>query len=197
MSKSVIAQVELTLDKSLQLPACSEMEVMIKASGGVAGKTWILETSNSTRSAVAVTRAIAHPNEGKVLVLPLNPRDEAVTMQNGAAIALMDELEEPTFGANAVGLDPTPTAIVPNEKQEALWDMVAATRDLLDSSQQKLLLSLLLEFADVFALNSDDFGRAGTVSHRMTLEVSHPSVSRFAESHSSARKRLSSCFKTC
>ena len=45
MSKSVVAQVELMLDKSLQLPACSEMEVMIKAPGGVAGKTWILKTT--------------------------------------------------------------------------------------------------------------------------------------------------------
>ena len=68
MSKSVVAQVELMLDKSLQLPACSEMEVMIKAPGGVAGKTWILKTTNSRRSAVAVTCAIVHPNEGKVLV---------------------------------------------------------------------------------------------------------------------------------
>ena len=68
MSKSVVAQVELMLDKSLQLPACSEMEVMIKAPGGVAGKTWILKTTNSRRSAVAVACAIVHPNEGKVPV---------------------------------------------------------------------------------------------------------------------------------
>ena len=100
MSKSVVAQVELMLDKSLQLPACSEMEVMIKAPGGVAGKTWILKTTNSRRFAVAVACAIVHPNEGKVPVHLLNPRDEAVTVPNGVAIAVMQELEEPIFGAN-------------------------------------------------------------------------------------------------
>ena len=63
-SKSVVVQVELTLDKSQKLPAYSEMKVMIKAPGSVAGKTWILETSNSRRNAVAVARAIVHQNEG-------------------------------------------------------------------------------------------------------------------------------------
>ena len=36
---TVIAQVELTLDKPVRLPACSEMELMVKTPGGVAGKT--------------------------------------------------------------------------------------------------------------------------------------------------------------
>lgn len=49
MSKSVVVQVKLMLGKSLQFPACSEMEVVIKAPGSVSGKTWIFETSNSRR----------------------------------------------------------------------------------------------------------------------------------------------------
>ena len=62
------------LDRSLQLLACSEMEVMIKAPGSVSGKTWILETSNSKRTAVAVACNVIHPSEVKVPVCLLNPQ---------------------------------------------------------------------------------------------------------------------------
>ena len=139
----------MTLDKSLQLPAYSEMEVMVKAPGGAGEKTWILVTSSSKRSAVAVARALVHPTEGKVPVCLLNPQDEAVTVPNGAAIAVMEELKEPTCGANTVKVDLSATARVPNEKQEVLWEMGAAPGDALDSRQQKLLFSLLLEFVNV------------------------------------------------
>ena len=37
-------EVELTLDRSLQLPAYSEMEVLVKAPGTVEDMSWILET---------------------------------------------------------------------------------------------------------------------------------------------------------
>ena len=62
------------LDRSLQLVVCRETEVMIKAPGSVSGKTWILETSNSKRSVVAVACNIIHPSEVKVPDCLLNPQ---------------------------------------------------------------------------------------------------------------------------
>ena len=73
-------------------------------------------------------------------------------------------------------------------EQEIPFYMVATTEDLLDS-QQKLLFSLLLEFADAFALNPNDFEQSGTVSQSIDTGSSRPSTSKFTKSHSSARKK--------
>ena len=165
---------ELTLDKPVRLPACSEMELMVKTPGDVAGKTWILETSNSKKSPVAVARAIVCPAGEKVPVRLLNPRDEVVTVTNGTPIAVMEEIEEPIAGANAVGEAPSTTAEVPSEQQKTLWDMVVAAGSSLNSIQQEQLFFLLLEFADVFAFNPNDLGRAGAVTHKINTGDSPP-----------------------
>ena len=79
--------------------------------------------------------AVVHPTEGRVSVPLLKPQDKAMMVQKGAAIAVMEELDEPICGANAVEADPTMTATVLNEKQEVLWEMVAAAGDALDNRQ--------------------------------------------------------------
>lgn len=61
--------------------------------------------------------AVVQPTEGRVPVRLLIPKDEAVTVQKVAAIAVMEELDEPICGANAIEEDPTTTATVPDEKQ--------------------------------------------------------------------------------
>lgn len=186
-SKGVIAQVELTMDKSLQLPACNEMEVMVKAPGGVAGKTCSMATRKSKRSAITILRVPGWPTEP--------PRRGSGCAKRGGYCS-DGGTGGAHFGVNAVGVGPNTTAIVPNEKQETLWDMVAATADSLDCSQQNLLFSLLLEFADVLPQTLITWGEQELSFIQLTQEVPHPFVNRIAESHSYFGKKPSSC-KAC
>ena len=123
---------------------------------------------------MAVAHAIVCPAEEKVPVRLLNPRDEVVTVTNGTPIAVMEEIEEPIARANAVGEAPSTTAEVLSEQQKTLWDMVVAAGSSLNSIQQEQLFFLLLEFADVFAFNPNDLGRAGAVTHKINTGDSPP-----------------------
>lgn len=56
-----------------------------------------------------------------------------VTITSGTPIVVIEEIEEPISGANAVGEAPSTAAEVPGEQQESLWDMVVAARSSLSS----------------------------------------------------------------
>ena len=73
--------INVVLDSTLQIPSCSEVEVMRRIPIAATHETWIVEGNTQRQSAVMVARAIVEPESTKVSIQLLNPRDEQVTIQ--------------------------------------------------------------------------------------------------------------------
>ena len=73
---SQIAHVSITLNDTLQVPACSEVAVLANVPNAVSGGTWIVEGSTSSQPALLVARTLLNPTSKSVPVRLLNPRSE-------------------------------------------------------------------------------------------------------------------------
>jgi len=58
--------------------------------------------------------------------------------------------------------------------QELLWELVEKSAGILDNHQQHKLFTLLLSFADVFALCNDDLGRTNKLNHSIPTGTNQP-----------------------
>ena len=94
-TKESTIHVEIVMNKSLQLPPQSEMEIMLPVPGiaTVTASVWLVE-SVSGRRVVDVARALVSPERGEVPVRILNTRTEPVELQKGKVIATMEPLAQ-------------------------------------------------------------------------------------------------------
>ena len=65
---SQIAHVSVVVDSILQVPGCSEIEVMAKVSSAAAGGSWIVESTSENNNAVMVARTLVIPSNQMVPV---------------------------------------------------------------------------------------------------------------------------------
>lgn len=162
-SEAEVSCVHVTLDRMLQVPPQSELEVMGQVPCSAINRTWVLEGRKQDRNAVLVARALVKPDKTEVPVRILNIRDEMMTISKGTTIAEMELLPP----------DATPSIATVEQfsvpQEEALWEMAAKCGDQLSQEEREQLFMLFLEYHDLFAKSSGDFGRTGKIKH--TIET--------------------------
>ena len=192
-----IASVDLRLDKNLEVPAQSEMEIVVTVPKlpTLTSSSWLVEPCASQYRAVLPARAVVNPEGGQVPVRVFNPRPEPVRVRRGATIARMEPLPELTDTVASV----EEVSEVSEEKQGQLWQTVAGGCEKLSPEEQRQLYAVLLEYADLFADEPDDFGRTSRIKHRINIGDAAPirqRVRRIPPLHrEEARKLLSEMLK--
>ena len=167
-----ISHVNIVLDAALQVPPCSEMEVMGKVPQASAHKTWILEGNTQGQSAVMIARAVVKPAGAEVPICVLNLRDNPVTIPKGTTIAEMELL--PECSTMTVASTQERTSDVTEEQRRVLWEMATQAGDRLSQPEKEQLYTLLLEYEDLFAKGPDDFGRTGSLKHKISTGDAQP-----------------------
>ena len=128
------------VDSILQVPGCSEIDVMAKVSSAAIGSSWIVESNPDSNNAVMVARALMMPSNQMVPVCVLNPRPEGITVSKGTTIARMEAV---AVVAATSDRETTP-------KHQIIEDMVKQIGDHASSVQRAQLRQLLLEFSDIY-----------------------------------------------
>ena len=180
VNQKVSKTVGLVLQRTLTIPAESEVEVMVEiASGGVGNTpvvgTWLVETGQTGLCDVLVARAVVCPTRSTVPLRVFNPHKEAVRLGNSLKIAQMEPLDkDPLITSDTHLLTKSGvTEVSPSEHKE-LWDIVTNSTHL-SNSEKELLFELLMEYADVFNFHSD-LGCTNLTKITLTRVTLNPSI---------------------
>eukprot|EP00731_Ephydatia_muelleri_P009833 Em0005g419a len=165
--------VHVCLDDTIVIPPRSEVLTFATTSADVRG-TWLVdEQTTKNNVAVRVARAIVHPQDSKVPVCLLNPRDVPVTMYKGMTIGEIEELRSNDVPVDNVQKANTVTKLDPKKRQMRL--SLAETIGAHVSKEEQVQFSnLLLEYGDIFASSSTDLGRTGALKHCIKTGDSNP-----------------------
>ena len=68
------------VDSILQVPGCSEIDIMAKVSSAATGGSWIVESNPDSNNAVMVAKALVMPSNQMVPVCVPNPTPEGITV---------------------------------------------------------------------------------------------------------------------
>ena len=142
-------RVKVRMIATVQIPPCSELEVMACLEEPVEQGTWLLEEVAGKRAPTAVARAILQPTSTLVPVRLLNPRHESITIYSGTEIATIESVQPPVNSVNTVSSS-EPEAIT-KEKIEMLRRLVEEQGAELSSSEREQFFNLLQANADVLA----------------------------------------------
>ena len=185
-----VASIQVILPETIHVPARSELDIGGIANGGTwlqSASTWLLQGEKTQRIPVLVAHAVVNFNSPTDLIpiRLLNPRSESVTLFQGTRIATLESLQgasieraeaDKTISVDAV-LDSLPR--VSPKKQALLAELVESRAGDLSGAQQEQLHLLLQTYADIFAEDDADLGRAGRVQHQINTGNSAPIRQRF------------------
>ena len=164
---SQIAHVNVVLTDTFRVPGCSEIEIMAAVPDAASEGTWIIEGDVMKRNPLLVARALVTLTDMAVPICLLNPRPECITVKKGTVVAHMEpvqSLDTSFVGAcQSLSLTSEPMEI----KKQLIEGMLMNLGTHVTNCQQQKLLELLLEFADIFAVNSDDMGRTCRIKHKI------------------------------
>ena len=105
----------------------------------------------------------------------LNWRNEAVSIPKGTAVAAMELVADDACATETVAATGEEHSIeVPEEQRLRLWEMISRSGDRLTEEEKEQLFALCLEYNDLFAMGSDDFGRTTALRHKINTETSAP-----------------------
>ena len=184
---SQIAHVSVMVDSLLQVPGCSEMEIMAKVPSAATGGTWIVESSPTNSKAMMIARTLVTPTDQTVPVCLLNPWPEKIIVNKGTTITRMEAV-----AVIAVISDP-----VMESKHQLFEDMVKQLGTHVSTAQHVQLLQLLLEFSDVFAASSNDLGHTDLIKHQIDTGNAHPIRQQIRRVPPVKGKTLKSCYTIC
>eukprot|EP00731_Ephydatia_muelleri_P002128 Em0001g2128a len=165
--------VHVCLDDTIVIPPRSEVLTFATTSADVRG-TWLVdEQTTNNNVAVRVARAIVHPQDSKVPVCLLNPRDVPVTMYKGMTIGEIEELRSNDVPVDNVQKANTVTKLDP-KKRQMLLSLAETIGAHVSKEEQVQFSNLLLEYGDIFASSSTDLGRTGALKHCIKTGDSNP-----------------------
>eukprot|EP00731_Ephydatia_muelleri_P006029 Em0003g277a len=165
--------VHVCLDDTIVIPPRSEVLTFATTSADVRG-TWLVdEQATKNNVAVRVARAIVHPQDSKVPVCLLNPRDVPVTMYKGMTIGEIEELRSNDVPVDNVPKANTVTKLDP-KKRQMLLSLAETIGAHVSKEEQVQFSNLLLEYGDIFASSSTDLGRTGALKHCIKTGDSNP-----------------------
>ena len=169
-SHGVLSCADVTVGKLLHVPPQCELEVKRQIPLSAINKTWVLEGSKQSNSAVLVACAVIRSDSAEVPFHILNIRDETITIWKGTIIAETEVL--PTDSVSMVGALQQSSAGM--KQHEALWKMAEKAGNETNMEEKEQLSALLLEYQDPFARSSDYFGCTGKLKHAIDMEGCKP-----------------------
>ena len=98
----------------------------------------------------------------RITVQVIQYRKEKITIPKGTTIAVLEPLNSEAATIAAVAEKSTE---ITEEKRTMLWEMANGTNVDLSEEEKECFYSLLLEYADIFAENRNDYGRTDIVQH--------------------------------
>ena len=168
---------------NVRIPSFSELEILAQVKGDGGNNCYMLE-SNLQNLDLLVARAVVTPGN-VVPVRLLNPTGKLITLYSGASVAVLSEVVdivdnpseehnvmEDTVKVSAVGGDKERPLI-----EEMLMELVKETS--LTGQHQDLLLTLLLDYSDIFARSKDELGRTDLLQHEIVTNGAAPIRQRF------------------
>ena len=154
------------------MPPRSEIETIGRVPPSASNAIWMVESSKQERKPCMVARAIVKPDGVTVPVRLLNLRDETITIPKGTKIAEMEQI--PDDAITTVASTQESVSETSNDHRSTLWEMIDKVGDRLNQGEKEQLYALLLDYSDIFAQSSDDFGRTGRIQHRIDTGDSQP-----------------------
>ena len=167
-----ISSLNVVLESTLQVPPHSEIEIIRRVPQAASNKTWMVGSRKQGRCACMMARAVVKPDGVGVPLRLLNLRDEAITIPKGITIAEIERIPD-----DAVATVTSPQERVSettSDHRSTLWGMVDKVDDRLSQEEKEQLYALLLDYSDIFAQRSDDYGRTGRIQHRIDTGDSQP-----------------------
>ena len=157
-----LARVDLVLDQPLHVPGASEIETMVKIPTAVKNGTWMVERTSDERNASVTARAVVSPHGGSIPLRMCNPR-EKINIPKGTTIAVLEPLLND--GSAEIAAVTEKSTEITEDKRTMLWEMANGNNADLSEEEKACFYSLLLEYADLFAENRNDYGRTDIVQH--------------------------------
>ena len=118
-----VAQIDVILDASIQVPATSEIKVMAKVEGSGNTGTWLLEGRNSKGLTVDVARALVCPSSQYVPVRLMNSKSEVITVHKNTRIATLEPLQG-QVDESAMKVSAIKDEDLPEDKKQILWAII-------------------------------------------------------------------------
>ena len=106
----------------------------------------------------------------------LNPTDKPIFVYSGANVAIMSEISE-IESNDFVSVSAICQQDCNHDLEEVFQEIVKSTS--VSSHQEDLLLALLLEYSDVFAISKDQLGRTDVIQHEIVTENVSPIRQKF------------------
>ena len=128
-------RVKVRAEKTLEVPAYSEIEIMACLERPILGGMWLLENVVRKHTSTVVARALVQPTPTHVPVRLLNPMPESVTIYAGKEIATFESVEYSTNPVNHIteGTRTDQEA----EQSDILWKLVEESGAQLDEVRKK------------------------------------------------------------
>ena len=180
----------VSIDRTTVVPPWSEAFVAGKIVGPCAPTLGLLEPTARLMEVnhLMLARSLVDGASDIIPLRVLNPTDYPRTLYKDTVAAMCEpvELVEPShIGQNSVALcqvreegGSTIAAVEPDSGRPSvpghLLDLFERSSNLLNPDERSQLAELLTEFADVFAVSSDDLGHTSLVTHTINTGSSQP-----------------------
>ena len=162
--------VSVVLSNDLSIPGCTEMELEAVIQGDVAEGTVMIERKPlPQKSSLLLATSVVSIQEDTINPLVpirlLNLSADSITVLKGTRVACAHALDSNSIMVAGVEDDSPTQYDVSDDKRQQLWQAVESTAEKLTESEQEQLYAVLLNYADVFADDSGDLGKADKLQH--------------------------------
>ncbi|XP_065900680.1 uncharacterized protein [Dysidea avara] len=173
---------------NVRIPSYSEMEILACVNWCTQNLSscYVLE-SNLRNSDLFVARALVKGGSS-VFIRLLNPTGKPVTLYSGANVATLSEAVEivdNNKSVNGINLD---SGISVSTVSHDIGKELSALEDIfqelventsLSDNEKHLLFTLLMDYADIFAVSKDQLGRTDILQHEIVTKNVTPIRQRF------------------
>ena len=168
-------ELQVALVETLAIPPFSEVQAVATVSSTEGTGTWLVEGSRFDLPILVAGALVTPLPGGQVPILIINPLPTEAVIYKGTNVATAKPFDEvmvaPVRENSKV---PGDNEEVSSRKRSLLHDIANKSAGDLTSEEKNRLYEVLMEFADVFAENSDDMGRTGAVKHSIDTGTSPP-----------------------
>ena len=160
-----------------RIPSFSEMEILGTVVGEAPDKTYLLQNQLKD-SDLMIATAVVTPGD-LIPMRVMNPTGQPMMLYKGTKVASLCGVEEVVSCQQSLPIsavhgncDEVPPML--EEVFQSLCENVSLTSD-----QQDILLSLLIDYADVFAVSDNQLGRTNVLQHEIYIDNVSPIRQRF------------------
>ena len=170
------------------IPSFSEMEILGTIMGQAPDKSYLLQGQLKI-SDLMIAAAVVTPGDS-IPIRVMNPTGQSVMLYKGTKVASLSGIDEVIPGEQSVPVSSVhqrcdDTSAMLEEPFQSLLENVPLTSD-----QQNVLFSLLMEYADVFAISDDQLGRTNVLQHEIHTEDVSPICQRFRRMSPQKREEM-------